>query len=88
MGRRYSVCVDVRWAMLQLKPGEPTHMKNSEGEPMDAAEAGMRLTLHLMRGHKVLPLSRECNNPCEHEEAGCTGFDFAGGGCPGHEVER
>lgn len=36
------------------------------------------------KGHKVIPCSGECGNPCK--QPGCKGFDYTGGGCPGYEI--
>lgn len=45
------------------------------GKLLNADEAKDILLDHLAAGHEVIP----CGPPCE-------GFDFAAGGCPGHEV--
>ncbi|MGY4892334.1 UNVERIFIED_CONTAM: hypothetical protein EX528_18830 [Xanthomonas axonopodis] len=43
------------------------------GRTLTPDEAREVLMGHLSRGHEVIPCSAECE-----------GFDYAGGGCPGH----
>jgi hypothetical protein len=50
---------------------------------LTALEARTFLALEKAKGRVVIPCSSECGNPCTHAGNGCTGFDYAGGGCPG-----
>lgn len=45
----------------------------STGRALSADEARQVLFDHLAQGHEVIPL-----------DPACEGFDYAGGGCPGH----
>jgi hypothetical protein len=54
-----------------------------DGKTLTPAEARTFLALEKAKGRKVIPCSSECGKPCQHENDGCTGFDYAGGGCPG-----
>lgn len=49
--------------------------KHDDGRKMSADEAKDALMDELAKGHEVIPFG----GPCE-------GFDYAGRGCPGHEV--
>lgn len=57
--------------------------ERDDGTPLSAAEARTFLAIEKSKGHKVIPCSSSCGNPCAHARDGCTGFDFSGGGCPG-----
>jgi hypothetical protein len=57
------------------------------GRTLTAPEARTFLALEKAKGRSVIPCSAECGNPCQHAENGCTGFDYAGGGCPGHYTD-
>ena len=59
--------------------------QKDDGTPLTPAEAMAYLTLEKAKGHKVIPMSAECGNPCQHAVRGCTGFDYSGGGCAGRE---
>lgn len=54
------------------------------GRELTPAEARTFLALEKAKERIVIPCSGECANPCAHKASGCTGFDYAGGGCPGH----
>lgn len=43
------------------------------GKRLTADEAKDALLNHLAKGHEVIPLAHDCQ-----------GFDYSGGGCPGH----
>ncbi|HXI93820.1 MAG TPA: hypothetical protein VNO24_27870 [Blastocatellia bacterium] len=58
-----------------------------DGKTLSAAEARTHLALEKAKGRVVIPCSSECGNPCQHSDNGCTGFDYAGGGCPGRYSE-
>lgn len=61
--------------------------QHDDGRPMGPAEARTYLALEKAKGRNVIPCSAECGNPCRHAESGCTGFDYAGGGCPGRYTD-
>lgn len=53
-----------------------------DGSPMSPGQAFTLLSSHQAKGHKVISISHECDNPCKHAGEGCTGFDYENG-CPG-----
>lgn len=57
--------------------------EQDDGTPLSPAEARAFLQEEQAKGHKVIPCSGECGNPCKHSDHGCKGFDYSGGGCPG-----
>ena len=59
----------------------------TDGTEMSPVEARTFLAIELAKGRKVIPCSSECSAPCKHSASGCTGFDYKGGGCPGHRVD-
>lgn len=61
--------------------------QRGDGRAMEPAEARTYLALEKAKGRNVIPCSAECGNPCQHAESGCTGFDYAGGGCPGRYTD-
>lgn len=61
--------------------------QDDSGRTLSAHEARLHLQRELAKGHKVIPCSGECGNPCKHADRGCTGFDYSGGGCPGRETD-
>lgn len=71
------VHLDVRGALTHMSKRELANLFSNArtGRGLTAEEARGVLLDHLEAGHKVIPLGK----PCE-------GFDYAGGGCPGHEV--
>lgn len=50
---------------------------------MDPEAALAHLTIEKARGRRLIPVSAECGNPCQHQSNGCTGFDHIKSGCPG-----
>jgi hypothetical protein len=54
-----------------------------DGKTLNPLQARTFLALEKAKGRVVIPCSSECGNPCRHSDNGCTGFDYAGGGCPG-----
>lgn len=85
MSRTFHVCLDVRgWLKHAKFPADyKVMLKHTDGRSMTPDEARDSLMDALASGYEVLPTSTECGNPCAM--AGCTGFDRAGGGCPGYE---
>lgn len=54
-----------------------------DGSPMSPGQAFTLLSKHQTKGHKVIPMSSDCDSPCKHADKGCPGFDFEIG-CPGY----
>lgn len=52
--------------------------QRSDGTSLTPHEARDHLYDELAKGHEVIPLAGEP----------CPGFDYSGGGCPGHDVEE
>jgi hypothetical protein len=84
-GRTYSMCMNVEGFLRNSKfPQDFRGMfRADDGRQFSPHEARDHLRLELHKGHKVIPCDNECGNPCKRAERGCTGFDYAGGGCPG-----
>jgi hypothetical protein len=77
------LCLNVRGALRNMTKREKRGMfKHDDGRTMTADEADNALMDELVKGHEVIPMNTECGNPCRY--ASCSGFDFSGGGCPGH----
>ncbi|EPG5379750.1 TPA: hypothetical protein UN285_000374 [Stenotrophomonas maltophilia] len=79
MGNFYGhIHLDVRGALKNMTRRELAAMftESSTGRKLNADEAKDVLLDHLEAGHKVIPLGPACE-----------GFDYAGGGCPGHEEQ-
>ena len=72
-------CLSVRGALMNWSDQQFEHVfTTDDGTPMSAQEAKAELLEQLSQGREVIPLS---SKPCE-------GFDYKGGGCPGHEVKE
>lgn len=70
-------CLDVRGAIKTMNQRQLSQMfHRADGTRLNASEAKDALLDHLAEGHEVIPVGPEC-----------IGFDYAGGGCPGHESE-
>jgi hypothetical protein len=69
-------------------PRDYNVFQDDDGRELSRAEARTFLALEKAKGRVVIPCSSECRNPCQHADNGCTGFDYAGGGCPGRYTER
>lgn len=69
------MCQSVRGALLNWKPRDYCNIRDADGRPMTPREVKAALLDHLAKGHEVIPFGE----PCE-------GFDYSGGGCPGHDV--
>lgn len=83
--KRFSLCMNVEgFIRNNLYPRDYKGVfQNDDGTPLSAAKARTFLALEKAKGHKVIPCSSECSNPCQHAGNGCKGFDYSGGGCPG-----
>lgn len=60
--------------------------QRDDGTPMSPGAAFTYLNAEQAKGHKVIPCSSKCGNPCA--QTGCAGFDYQGGGCPGHPINE
>jgi hypothetical protein len=79
-----SLCMDIDGFTRNAKyPGGYKNMFIDDGRTLTPAEARAFLAMEKAKGHKVIPCSSECGNPCKHSDNGCTGFDYQGVGCPG-----
>ena len=68
------MCLSVRGVLLNWSDSQLEGVfKHDDGRPMTPQEAKATLLDELAKGHEVIP----CGPACE-------GFDFTGGGCPGH----
>lgn len=69
--------LDVRGALSNMSRRELAGMftESSTGRKLSADQAREVLMDHLEAGRRVIPIGPACE-----------GFDYAGGGCPGHEV--
>lgn len=71
------MCMNVRGALMNMTAKElATAFSHDDGRRMTPREAKEALLDELAKGHKVIPFGP----PCE-------GFDYTGGGCPGHVIE-
>ena len=88
-GRTIGMCINVEGFLRHSKfPQDFRDVFSSKGRTLSPVEARDSLRMELYRGRKVIPCSEECGNPCKHADRGCTGFDYAGGGCPGRESDH
>lgn len=78
MAKQFHFNINVRGMLKNASRRELASMfrNSSTGKRLTADEAKDELLDHLAKGHECIPLGQ----PCE-------GFDYAGGGCPGHEVQ-
>lgn len=82
--RTYSLSLDVEGFLRHESfPEAYENFLENEGTPLSPSEAMAFLVIERAKGRKCIPCSAECGNPCQHSDNGCTGFDYAGGGCPG-----
>lgn len=77
MARVIHCCLDLRGFLRSAKfPGGYRGMfQHDDGRPMTPEEAHDALLDEVARGHVVIPFGKACD-----------GFDYSGGGCPGHDV--
>lgn len=69
------MCIDVRGALRNFKEKEWRGCCTKDGRTLHPKEVKEYFFDCLAKGWKVVPF----NEPCE-------GFDYSGGGCPGHEA--
>lgn len=87
--KTFSICMSIQGFLLHNKfPRDYVNMFEDNGKTLTPEEARSYLQSELDKGRKVIPASAECGNPCAHVNNGCTGFDYAGGGCPGRYVNK
>lgn len=85
--KTYSMHMSIDGFMRNNKfPRDYTIFQDDNGVPLSPSEALTYLTTEKAKGHKVIPCSAECGSPCKHADRGCTGFDYAGRGCPGRHA--
>lgn len=78
MSRTVHLCLDIAGALKNWSDGDfATLFKHDDGSFVTAAEAKSFLFSQLAIGVKVIPFGHPC-----------VGFDYEGGGCPGHETEQ
>jgi hypothetical protein len=86
--KRHSLSMNIDGFIRNCRyPRDYNVFEDDDGRPLTPAEARTFLALEKAKGRKVIPCSSECGNPCKHADNGCTGFDYAGGGCPGRYTE-
>ena len=84
---RYHMCMNIKGFMRDNKfPDGYDVFEHDDGTPMSPGAAFTYLNAEEAKGHKVIPCSAECGNPCEQKR--CKGFDYSGGGCPGYPIEE
>ncbi len=78
MTKTLHMCLSVRGALMNWTAKDfRTLFTRSDGRRATDAEAKSYLLDELAKGHEVIPMGE----PCE-------GFDYSGGGCPGHPQEE
>lgn len=84
-----SLCMNIDGFIRNARyPSGYRNLFVEDGKTLTAPEARTFLALERAKGRKVIPCSSECGNPCKHENNGCTGFDYQGGGCPGRYTNK
>ena len=67
-------CLSVRGVLMNWSDQQFKGVfKSDDGTPLSAREAKETLLDELSKGHEVIPFGPACE-----------GFDYSGGGCPGH----
>lgn len=85
----YSLCLNIDGFMRNNRyPRGYDIFQHDDGTAMPPAEALAHLQIEKAKGHKVIPCSAKCGNPCGRADQGCKGFDYGGGGCPGYQTEE
>jgi hypothetical protein len=84
--KTFSVSLNLDWFMgrTPYPEGYRGLLRTSDGVELEPADALSFLTLEKAKGRKLLPMGAGCGSPCVHEQQGCVGFDYLGGGCPGY----
>lgn len=86
--KRFSLCMDIDGFVRNNRfPRDYRNLfRDDNGRTLSPEEARAQFAIEKAKGRKVIPMSAECSNPCKHAAAGCTGFDYAGRGCPGRYI--
>jgi len=89
MIRRTWMCLSVRGALRDLNTSrsKKSHFTDSAGVALTKLQAIDSLQDELVKGREVIPLSKLCDSPCKRSDK-CSGFDYAGNGCPGISCEN
>lgn len=74
MSRVIHLCMSVRGALRDWTPRHHGVLIRDDGSRATAEEYRTWLFDQLAKGHEVVPVGPACE-----------GFDYAGGGCPGHD---
>ncbi|RYE43924.1 MAG: hypothetical protein EOP24_26095 [Hyphomicrobiales bacterium] len=86
--RTFSLCMSIDGFVRNERfPKGYTNVFMDNGRTLTPAEARTYLALEKAKGRKVIPMSAQCGNPCQHADNGCAGFDYSGGGCAGRFTE-
>lgn len=81
------VCLNIEGFLRANKyPHGYNIFQHDDGTMMSPEEAGVYLQAELASGHRVMPCSSHCGNPCAHSTEGCAGFSYDSG-CPGYRVQ-
>jgi len=73
----FHVCLSVRGYLAGPERDLENLFKDGSGRFMSTRMAKEELMKHLAAGREVLPIGQPCD-----------GFDFSGGGCPGHKQKE
>lgn len=84
--KSFGMCINVEGFLRNTKypSGFRDLVEGDDGKMLPAPQARDWFKLQQHQGRKVIPCNGECGSPCKNAEKGCTGFDYSGGGCPGH----
>ena len=88
--KRFSLCMDIDGFVRNNRfPRDYRNLfRDDTGRTLSPEEARAQLAIEKAKGREVIPMSAECGNPCQHASNGCTGFDYAGKGCPGRYIDE
>ncbi|HEX4843222.1 MAG TPA: hypothetical protein VFV57_06085 [Limnobacter sp.] len=86
--KRMSMCMDVEGAIKNYSTRLPNKWSGAtdNGRKVSNSEFLEHLFSEHAKGHKVIPMNGKCGSPCQQSDK-CTGFDYAGDGCPGYEID-
>jgi hypothetical protein len=77
MSKTRHCCLDVKGALMNWEDEKFLNcVTDDNGNMLTPAQVKSAFLDELGKGHLVIPLGE----PCE-------GFDYSGGGCPGHEID-
>lgn len=89
--RRMSMCMHIDgFTRNAVFPRDYTNLLRDNGKTLEPAAARAWFATQKAMGRELLPVSKECGNPCQHADKGCTGFNYKDedfkGGCPGYVI--